>query len=47
MAEHLGNATRTLKEAGALVGAGTTVLESLHRAAGLLGPVGAALISAV
>ena len=47
VAEHLGNAARTLKEAGALVGAGTAVLESLHRAAGLLGPVGAALISAV
>ena len=47
VAEHLGNATRTLKEAGALVGAGTSVLESLRRAAGLLGPVGAALIGAV
>jgi hypothetical protein len=47
VAEHLGNAARTLKEADALVGAGTTVLESLRRAAGLLGPVGAALISAV
>ena len=47
VAEHLGRATRTLKEAGALVGAGTAVLESLHRAAGLLGPVGAALISVV
>jgi hypothetical protein len=47
VAEHLGNATRTLTEAGALVGAGTSVLESLRRAAGLLGPVGAALIGAV
>jgi hypothetical protein len=47
VAEHLGNATRTLKEADALVGAGTSVLESLRRAAGLLGPVGAALISVV
>jgi hypothetical protein len=47
VAEHLGNATRTLKEADALVGAGTSVLESLRRAAHLLGPVGAALISAV
>jgi hypothetical protein len=46
VAEHLGNATRTLQEAGALVGAGTAVLESLRRAAGLLGPVGAALIGA-
>jgi hypothetical protein len=47
VAEHLGNAARMLNEAGALVGAGTAVLESLRRAAGLLGPVGAALISAV
>jgi hypothetical protein len=47
VAEHLGSAARTLNEAGALVGAGTTVLESLRRAAGLLGPVGAALIGAV
>ena len=47
VAEHLGNAARTLQEAGAFVGAGTTVLESLRRAAGLLGPVGAALIGAV
>ena len=36
-----------LNEAGELVGAGTAVLDSLRRAAGLLGPVGAALISAV
>lgn len=47
VAEHLGKATRTLNEAGALVGAGAAVLESLRRAAGLLGPVGAALIGAV
>jgi hypothetical protein len=47
VAEHLGAAARTLNEAGALVGAGTSVLEALRRAAGLLGPVGAALISAV
>jgi hypothetical protein len=47
VAEHLGTAARTLKEADALVGAGTSVLESLRRAAHLLGPVGAALISAV
>jgi len=46
VAQHLGNATRTLQEAGALVGAGTAVLEALRRAAGLLGPVGAALIGA-
>ena len=47
VAEHLGNAARTLREAGALVGAGTAVLQALRRAAGLLGPVGAALIGAV
>jgi hypothetical protein len=47
VAEHLGTAARTLNEAGALVGAGTTVLEALRRAAGLLGPVGAALIGTV
>ena len=47
VAAHLGDAARTLKEAGALVGAGTPVVEALRRAAGLLGPVGAALISAV
>ena len=47
VAEHLGHAARTLKEADALVGAGTSVLESLRRAAQLLGPVGAALISVV
>jgi hypothetical protein len=46
VAEHLGNAARTLKEAGALVGAGTAVVEALRRASGLLGPVGAALIGA-
>jgi DNA-binding FadR family transcriptional regulator len=47
VAEHLGTAARTLEEAGALVGAGTSVVEALRRAAGLLGPVGAALISVV
>ena len=47
VAEHLGNATRTLKEAGALVGAGTSVLESPPREPGPLGPAGAALIGAV
>ena len=47
VAEHLGTAARTLNEAGALVGAGTSVLEALRRAAGLLGPVGAAMISPV
>jgi hypothetical protein len=47
VAEHLGAATSTLREAGALVGAGTTVLEALRRAAGLLGPIGVAVIGAL
>ena len=47
VAEHLGNAARMLKEAGAFVEAGTSIVEALRRAAGLLGPVGAALISVV
>jgi hypothetical protein len=44
VAEHLGKAAHTLNEAGACVGAGTTVVEAFSRAAVLLGPVGAALI---
>jgi beta-phosphoglucomutase-like phosphatase (HAD superfamily) len=44
--EHLGAATRTLKEAGALIGAGTAVVQSLSRAAQLLGPAGLATIAA-
>jgi propanediol dehydratase large subunit len=47
VAEHLGTAARTLDEAGALVGAGTRVLEALRRAAELLGPVGIAAIGAL
>jgi len=44
--EHLGAAAHTLKEAGALVGAGTAVLQALRRAAELLGPAGLATIAA-
>ena len=40
VAEHLGAAATTLREAGALLGAGTTVLEALRRAAALLGLIG-------
>ena len=47
VAEHLGKAANNLQEAGALVGAGTTVLEALRRAAGLLGPIGVAVIGAL
>ena len=47
VAEELGKVTRTLEEAGALVGAGTPVVAALRRAAVLLGPVGAALIGAL
>ncbi len=45
--EHLGAAARTLKEAGALVGAGTSVVQALCRAAQLLGPAGLATIATV
>ena len=44
--EHLGAAAHTLKEAGALVGAGTAVLQALRRATELLGPAGLATIAA-
>ena len=47
VAEHLGAAATTLREAGALLGAGTTVLEALRRAAALLGPIGVAVIGAL
>jgi hypothetical protein len=47
VAENLGKAANTLQGAGALVGAGTTVLEALRRAAGLLGPIGVAVIGAL
>jgi len=43
--EHLGEAARTLKEAGALGGAGTAAGQALRRAAQLLGPAGLATIA--
>ena len=43
--EHIGAAARTLKEAGALVDAGTGVLQALRRAVVLLGPAGLATIA--
>jgi hypothetical protein len=47
VAQHLGAAARTLDEAGALVGAGTSVVEALRRAVTLLGPIGIAIIGAL
>ena len=47
VAEHLAIARRTLEDAGALVDSGNTVVDSLRRAASLLGPVGLAVIGAL
>jgi hypothetical protein len=47
VAEHLRGAATILREAGALVGAGTTVVEALRRAASLLGPIGIAVVGAL
>ena len=47
VALHLAAATTTLREAGALVDAGTTVVDSLRRAVALLGPIGLALVGAL
>ena len=47
VAEHLGAAASALKEAGALVGEGTAVLQVLRRATELLGPAGLAVIGTV
>jgi hypothetical protein len=47
VAEHLALAAKTLKEAGALVGAGTGVVRALRRATELLGPAGLATIATV
>ena len=44
VAEHLAAATITLREADALVDAGTDVVVSLRRAVALLGPIGLALV---
>ena len=45
--EHLGEAARALKQAGAPVGAGTGVRRALCRATELLGPAGLATIAPV
>ena len=45
--EHLGAAARVLKEAGALVGAGAALFQTLRRATELLGPAGLATIGAI
>ena len=45
--EHLGAAAHVLKEAGALVGAGAALFQTLHRATELLGPAGLATIGAI
>jgi hypothetical protein len=47
VAEHLAASTTTLKEAGALADAGTTVGDGLRRAVALLGPIGLALVGAL
>jgi hypothetical protein len=47
VAQHLAAATTTLREAGALVDAGTTVVDGLRRAVALLGPIGLALVGAL
>ena len=47
VAQHLGTATRTLQEAGALVDAGPKVTQTLRRAVSLLGPVGLAVVGAI
>jgi hypothetical protein len=47
VAEQLAAAATTLREAGALVDAGTTVVRSLRRAVSLLGPIGLALVGAL
>jgi hypothetical protein len=47
LAELLGTATQTLKDAGALASAGTGLVEALRAAAAVLGPVGQALIAVV
>jgi hypothetical protein len=47
VAEHLGTAAETLREAGALADAGTSVVDSLRRAGAVLGPIGLALVGAL
>jgi len=47
VAEHLAAATTRLKEAGALIDAGSDVVGGLRRAVALLGPIGIALVGAL
>lgn len=47
VAEHLAAATATLKEADALVDAGSNVVGGLRRAVAMLGPIGLALVGAL
>jgi hypothetical protein len=47
VAEHLAAATTTLKEADALVDAGSNLIGGLRRAVALLGPIGLALVGAL
>src|SRR5262245_12506263 len=44
VAEHLAAATETLREADALVDAGSNVVGGLRRAVAMLGPIGLALV---
>jgi hypothetical protein len=45
--EHLGAAARVLKDAGALVGAGSALFQALLRATEVLGPAGLATVGAI
>lgn len=47
VAEHLAAATTALREADALVDAGSNVVGSLRRAVALLGPIGLAVVGAL
>ena len=47
VAEHLAAATATLKEADALVDAGSNVVVDLRRSVAMLGPIGLALVGAL
>jgi hypothetical protein len=47
VAERLAAATNTLREADALVDAGSNVVDALRRAVALLGPIGVALVGAL
>ena len=47
VAEHLAAATSTLRDAGALTDAATSVVGALRRAVSLLGPIGIAVVGAL